>query len=90
MNTPQNWHVYILRCADETLYTGITTDPARRLQEHNGECRGGARYTRTRRPVEMIWCETAEDRAAASRREWEIKHLTRAQKQNLILIQKGI
>ncbi|MCK9174799.1 MAG: GIY-YIG nuclease family protein [Desulforhopalus sp.] len=84
MKTTQGWYVYILRCADETLYTGITTNPARRLQEHNGECRGGARYTRSRRPVEIIWCETAADRPAASRREGEIKHLTRAQKKNLI------
>ncbi|MBM9520696.1 GIY-YIG nuclease family protein [Desulforhopalus vacuolatus] len=89
MKTTQDWHVYILRCADETFYTGITTDPARRLHEHNGERRGGARYTRTRRPVEMIWCEMAEDRAAASRREWEIKHLTRVQKKSLISRYKG-
>jgi len=73
------WTVYILRCRDGSLYTGITTDPARRLAEHNSG-RGAARYTRARRPVQMIYTEPATDRAAASRREAAIKRLSRAAK----------
>jgi len=74
------WWVYMLRCADGTLYTGITTDLMRRVAEHNGEGGPGARYTRSRRPVQLVYVETAADRAAASRREAEIKQLDRARK----------
>ena len=77
------WTVYILRCRDGSLYTGITTDPERRLAEHNSD-RGAARYTRARRPVQMIYTEPAEDRAAASRREAAIKRLSRAEKLRLV------
>ena len=76
-----SWHVYLLRCADGSLYAGITTDPVRRVAEHNGERPGGARYTRARRPVELVRSEACEDRADASRREARIKALTRAQKE---------
>ena len=72
------WFVYIVRCADHTLYTGITTDVERRLAEHNAGA--GARYTRARLPVELIHAEPAADRSAASRREAAIKQLTRAAK----------
>ncbi|SRR5512135_1083622 len=78
------WSVYILRCADGTLYTGITTDVARRLAEHNGEGRAGARYTSSRRPVELVYVEAAGDRAAAARREAAIKRLDRACKLALL------
>lgn len=74
------WFVYILRCADGTLYTGITTDIARRLAEHNGEAGGGARYTRSRRPVALAHLEPSADRAAAARREAAIRRLDRARK----------
>lgn len=75
------WHVYLLRCADGTLYCGITTDLKRRVAEHN---RGdGARYTRGRRPVELVYAETAEDRSEAARREYEIKQMRRTQKEAL-------
>ena len=77
------WFVYLLRCADGTLYTGITTDLDRRLAEHNAG-RAGAKYTRTRRPVVLVWHEVADDRAAASRREYQLRKLTRAQKEGLI------
>ena len=77
------WTVYILRCRDGSLYTGITTDPERRLAEHNSD-RGAARYTRARRPVQMIYTEPAADRAAASRREAAIKRLSRAEKLRLV------
>lgn len=74
------WCVYILRCADGTLYTGITTDLPRRIAEHNGSSALGARYTRSRRPVELVYVESAASRAAAARRETAIKRLDRARK----------
>ncbi len=70
----------MLHCADGTLYTGITTDVARRLAEHNGESGQGARYTRSRRPVELAYIEAAANRAEAARREAAIKRLDRARK----------
>ena len=74
------WCVYILRCADGSFYTGITTDPSRRLAEHNGDGPRGARYTRSRRPVELVYAEPAPSRHAAARREAAIKRLDRARK----------
>jgi putative endonuclease len=74
------WIVYMVRCADGTLYTGITTDVVRRVAEHNGEGRLGARYTRSRRPVTLAYVEPACNRAAAARRETVIKQLDRAGK----------
>lgn len=70
----------MLRCADGSLYTGITTDVHRRVAEHNGDARLGARYTRARRPVQLVYAEGAADRAEASRREAAIKRLDRARK----------
>ena len=75
------WYVYMLRCADGSLYTGIATDLARRLDEHNGDDRLGARYTRGRRPVTLVYAEAAPNRAAACRREHAIKRLDRRSKQ---------
>lgn len=74
--------VYLVRCADDTLYTGWTTDLQRRLQTHNAG--RGARYTRTRRPVTLVYQEQVPDRAAALRREAEIKTYTRSKKLALI------
>ena len=80
-----NWFVYIVKCADGSLYTGITTDIQRRLDEHNGDgVREGARYTRPRRPVSLVFCEAQETRSGATYRELEIKRLTRDDKLNLI------
>ena len=77
-----DWIVYILRCADGTLYTGITDDPERRLQAHNeGK---GAKYTRGRRPVEMVYRESCGDKSAALRREYAVKQLGRSEKLELI------
>ena len=70
-----NWHVYLLRCADQTLYCGITTDVIRRVAQHNGELPGGARYTRSRRPVELVASAGCADRSAAAKAEWRIKQL---------------
>ena len=82
MTTSANtsWYLYMVRCADDTLYTGITTDLQRRLEEHNGDDRIGARYTRARRPVVLVYSEQAESRSAAASREAAIKKLTRQQK----------
>ncbi len=74
--------VYILRCADGTLYTGWTTDVVRRVAQHNAGC--GAAYTRARRPVTLVYCETVPDRSAAMRRENAIKKLDRPHKERLI------
>ncbi|XVH32907.1 GIY-YIG nuclease family protein [Haloferacaceae archaeon DSL9] len=74
-------YVYLLRCADDTLYTGYTTDPDRRIAEHNDGT--GAKYTRGRTPVELVHLEPYESRSAAMRREYEIKQLSRRQKEGL-------
>lgn len=74
------WCVYMLRCADGSLYTGITTDVLRRVAEHNGDGAPGARYTRSRRPVQLVYVEAAASRAEATRREAAIKLLDRARK----------
>ena|GEM_PF-293520 len=77
------WFVYLVRCRDGTLYTGITTDLARRLKEHNCGPRG-ARYTRSRRPVTLVYSEAASSRSQAAQREWQIKRLTVVQKWALV------
>ena len=82
-----SFYVYILRCADDTLYTGYTDDPERRLRVHNAG--KGAKYTRSRLPVELVYRETLEDKSAALRRELEIKGLTREKKLALIAAQSG-
>jgi len=77
------WHVYIVCCNDNSYYTGITTDPLRRIEEHNS-LKKGARYTRSRRPVALVYSEKATSRAVATRRENQIKKLTPAGKKQLI------
>lgn len=79
------WFVYILRCADASLYTGVTTDIKRRLDEHNGKRHGGARYTRGRRPVTLVYLESAATRSDAGQREVVIKRLAKARKEALAL-----
>ena len=75
-------YTYLLRCGDGSLYAGWTNDLDRRLRAHRAG-RGG-RYTRSRLPVELVWYETHETKAAAMRREWEIKQLSRAEKLRLL------
>jgi putative endonuclease len=75
------WHVYIVRCADRSLYTGIARDLAARIDAHNAG--KGAKYTRARRPVELVYCEQAPDRGTALRRELAIKALPAARKRSL-------
>ena len=78
-----NYFVYILKCSDDTLYTGITTDVDRRVDEHNNSDKG-AKYTKIRRPVTLMYTEELEDRSSASKREYAIKKLTRNDKKALI------
>ncbi len=84
MSPPNSWFVYILRCADDTLYTGVSTDVERRVDEHNAGVPSGARYTHTRRPVVVVYRESAASRGDALRREREIKRKDRAGKLALI------
>lgn len=80
-------YVYLVRCADGSLYCGWTTDPEARIKEHN---RGhGAKYTRSRLPVELVYCEEYQNRHDALSREWHIKHMSRQQKQALISSGRG-
>jgi putative endonuclease len=79
-----NWAVYILECADGSLYTGVTRDLDRRLRQHNGLLAGGPRYTSGRRPVQLRWSAPAPSRSAAQRREAEIKKLSAAAKRSLL------
>ncbi len=83
-NNPSAWQVYILRCADGSLYTGIARDLDRRIAEHNADNGLGASYTRSRRPVVLVYAESAADRSSASKREYAIKQLSREQKLALI------
>jgi len=78
------WFVYYLRCADNSLYAGITTDLARRLNEHNTCNKVGAKYTRVRRPVKLAYAETQENRQLASKREYQLKKLLKIKKEALV------
>jgi putative endonuclease len=80
-------YVYVLRCADDSLYTGYTTDVERRVAEHDsGE---GAKYTRGRTPVELVHVESFESQSAAMSREYEIKQFSRARKESLAENNRG-
>lgn len=70
-----SWHVYLVRCADGTLYCGITRDLERRLAQHNGLLSGGAIYTRSRRPVRLVGAKTVESRSEALKMESRLKKL---------------
>ena len=78
------WQVYLLQCADQSLYAGVTKDLARRLQQHNGQLAGGARYTKARRPAVLVWSEACDSRSDAQQREYALRRLSRAQKLALI------
>lgn len=81
--------VYIVKCSDNTYYTGWTNNLEKRLREHNQGVQG-AKYTRGRRPVSLVYCETFATKEEAMSREWHIKQLTRAQKEKLISDKKSI
>ncbi|MBI4450003.1 GIY-YIG nuclease family protein [Candidatus Uhrbacteria bacterium] len=77
------YHLYILECADGTLYTGVAADLERRVKEHNGSA-VGAKYTRARRPVRVVFAKRFRDRAAALRAEFRVKKLSRREKLKMI------
>ena len=79
------WFVYLLECADGTLYCGSSTNPERRLAQHNGLSRGGARYTRGRRPVRLLACRACSDKSAALRLEKAVKSRPKTQKLSFLL-----
>jgi len=80
----KNWYVYIVRCADGTLYTGVAKDVEKRIEEHNTNNLLGAKYTKHRRPVILVYREPVNSRSEAVRRESEIKKLKRKRKEALI------
>jgi predicted GIY-YIG superfamily endonuclease len=77
-----DWIVYVLRCSDDSLYTGVTTDLKRRLEEHNSG--SGAKYTRSRLPVSAEHVELGHDQSSALSREAEIKSMSKAKKEKLV------
>jgi putative endonuclease len=78
------YFVYILRCSDNTFYIGKTTDIEKRLRKHNGEISGGAKYTRSRRPVNLVYSEEYPTLTEALKREYILKQLSRSEKKKLI------
>ncbi len=79
--------MYMVRCADDTLYTGITTDVKRRVSEHNGVPKGkGAKYTKARRPVVLVYNISSKDRSSASTEEAALKQLSRSEKEKKLTI----
>ena len=77
------YHLYIAECADKTLYTGITVDLERRIKEHNSSALG-AKYTRARRPVKLVYFKQYQSRSSAAKAESRLKKLSRAEKLKLI------
>ncbi len=78
------WFFYVIRCSDDSLYAGVTTDLQRRISEHNSGKRG-AKYTRSRRPVRLVFSEQLANRSEAQRKEISFKKLARKQKLEIIL-----
>jgi putative endonuclease len=87
VSVKKSWYVYILRCADGSLYTGVTTDVTRRVKEHNGEgAKGkGAKYTKAHRPVELAYQEPVATRSEAQIREAQLRKLPKLEKEKLLL-----
>lgn len=85
----RSWYVYMLRCSDNSLYTGVTTDLERREAEHNAPA-SVTRYTRVRRPVRIVYAEPAENRSQACRREHSIKSLSKRCKEALIRTDRNL
>ncbi len=77
------WFTYIIRCSDNTLYTGIAKDLEKRIEAHNTG-NGGAKYTRTRRPVSLVYQETFSSRSEAAKREYQLKKMIRVEKERLV------
>ena len=85
----ESWSVYIVRCADGSLYTGIAKDVARRVEEHNANNLLAANYTRARRPVILVYQEAVVTRSAAGKREYQVKRMSRREKDALVRGKKG-
>ena len=83
MKIAKPWYLYVVRCNDDTLYTGVTTDISRRIHEHNTGSKG-AKYTRARRPVELVYSVDYDNRSSAQQAEYNFKKLTRKQKNEVI------
>jgi putative endonuclease len=83
-----SWCLYVVKCYDGTLYTGITTDISRRLKEHNAK--KGAFYTKNKTPVKLVYQEDMANQSEARKREAAIKRLTRKHKLELIKVKKGV
>lgn len=83
-NANTSYYVYILRCSDTTLYTGIARDIEKRVAEHNNSSKA-AKYTRSRRPLTLVYSELCEDKSSALKREYSIKKLSRFEKEELLL-----
>jgi putative endonuclease len=79
-----SWRVYLLKCCDDSLYCGISNDLEKRLKQHCGEIKGGAKYTLSRKPCILVYQERAENRSEALKREAEIKKMARPTKLALI------
>ncbi len=90
--TPKQWHLYLLRCADGSLYTGISTDVERRLGEHQDiDGKGkGAKALRGKRPLQLVFSERLESRSDALKLEYRVKQLSKEQKEKLILNEAGL
>ncbi len=84
----KQWFVYILRCADNSLYTGVALDVNKRLDEHNGIDKNGAKYTHGRRPVTLVYQESSNSRSDACKREYAIRRLNKSQKEQLLVKHK--
>ncbi|NQZ25966.1 MAG: GIY-YIG nuclease family protein [Colwellia sp.] len=87
-NKTTAWWVYLLRCNDNSLYAGVTTDIQRRVTEHNNS-KLGAKYTRARRPVSLAYLEAADNKSSACKREYQIRHLTKNKKEQLVRRYQG-
>ena len=84
VKSEERHYVYLVRCADDSLYCGWTTDLKRRIDAHNGHIPGGAKYTRGRRPVTLVYAESFHQKQEAQRREYAIKRMTKTKKLRLI------
>ena len=83
MTSSSSWYIYIVQCADQSLYTGISTDLLRRIEEHNSSP-NGAKYTRARRPIQLVYFEQSESRSEACKREYALKRLSPIDKRQLV------
>lgn len=92
MKTRLTYYTYIVRCSDGTYYTGITRNIEKRVKQHNGHLKGGAKYTKGKQPVALVYTEKHTTHKLAAQREYEIKQLSRSQKEALcaIFIHPGI